>query len=235
VVGEPIGNATLHYIYDPMCGWCYGAAPLVSAARELVAVRAHGGGMMAGRNRQHVSPQLRGYVMPHDRRIAQLTGQPFGEAYFEGLLRDETTLFDSEPPITAVLAADAVAGQGLDLLARLQRAHYVEGRRIADAPVLHELATEIGLERVAFARAFEQASGEPTQAHIAASRALLARIGGGFPTFALEREGRLEIVDIGPHLGHSDTWKAWLRAHLPAATASSTGPAFRCSLDGCAI
>ncbi len=25
----------LHYIYDPLCGWCYGAAPLVQAARGI--------------------------------------------------------------------------------------------------------------------------------------------------------------------------------------------------------
>ena len=25
----------LHYIYDPLCGWCYGAAPLVEAARAV--------------------------------------------------------------------------------------------------------------------------------------------------------------------------------------------------------
>lgn len=27
--------ATLHYIFDPLCGWCYGAAPLVEAARTV--------------------------------------------------------------------------------------------------------------------------------------------------------------------------------------------------------
>jgi putative protein-disulfide isomerase len=26
---------TLHYIFDPLCGWCYGAAPLVAAARTV--------------------------------------------------------------------------------------------------------------------------------------------------------------------------------------------------------
>ncbi|MEG1327174.1 MAG: DsbA family protein, partial [Janthinobacterium sp.] len=26
---------TLHYIFDPLCGWCYGAAPLVEAARAV--------------------------------------------------------------------------------------------------------------------------------------------------------------------------------------------------------
>ena len=108
----------LHYIYDPFCGWCYGAAPLVKAAREVLPVQGHGGGMMAGPYRQRVSAELRGYVLPHDARIAQLTGQPFGEAYAEGLLRDTTAVFDSEQPIAAILAAEDVAACGLDLLAR---------------------------------------------------------------------------------------------------------------------
>ena len=125
----------LHYIYDPLCGWCYGAKPLVQAAQAVLPVIAHGGGMMTGANRQKVSPQLRNYVMPHDRRIAEYSGQPFGEAYFEGLLRDHSAVFDSAPPIAAVLAAEQMAGRGLELLGRLQSAHYVEGRRIADESV----------------------------------------------------------------------------------------------------
>lgn len=28
-------ETTLHYIFDPLCGWCYGAAPLVKAAQSL--------------------------------------------------------------------------------------------------------------------------------------------------------------------------------------------------------
>ena len=97
-----MSKTTLHYIYDPLCGWCYGAAPLVRVAQEMATVRAHGGGMMTGNNRQPVSPQLRAYVMQNDNRIAKLTGQPFGEDYFEGLLQDEVAVFDSEPPIAAV-------------------------------------------------------------------------------------------------------------------------------------
>jgi putative protein-disulfide isomerase len=204
-------SSTLHYIYDPLCGWCYGAAPLVRAAHAMLAVVPHGGGMMAGSNRQKVSARLRDFVVPHDRRIAQLTGQPFGDAYVDGLLRDHSVEFDSEPPIAAVLAADQVSGRGLDLLARLQSAHFVEGRRIADAAVLVELAAEIGLDRNAFVAAFEAASGESTRAHIAESRAFLARAGGqGFPTFALERDGRFEVVDVGPYLGRVEAWKSWL-------------------------
>lgn len=222
---------TVHYIYDPLCGWCYGAKPLVQAARTVLPVIAHGGGMMTGANRQHVSPQLRNYVMPHDRRIAEYTGQPFGEAYFEGLLRDESAVFDSVPPTVAILAAEQLGGRGLELLGRLQTAHYVEGRRIADEAVLLALAQSIGLEAQPFQSAFNAAD---VQGHIKASRALLARVGGqGFPTFALEQEGRFTLIDIGPWFGKPEAFADWLRGALPAQT-STPAPA-ACGLDGCSV
>jgi putative protein-disulfide isomerase len=198
----------LHYIYDPLCGWCYGAKPLVQAAQGVLPVIAHGGGMMTDANRQAVSPQLRNYVMPHDRRIAEFTGQPFGEAYFEGLLRDETAVFDSAPPIAAVLAAEQIAGRGVELLGRLQTAHYVEGRRIADESVLLELAIGIDLEPVAFAATLKSVN---TDQHIKDTRALLARVGGqGFPTLALEQDGQFSLVDVSPWLGKPEAFATWL-------------------------
>lgn len=208
-----MSGLTLHYIYDPLCGWCYGAAPLVRAARAVpgLALALHAGGMLTGANRRRMSPQWREYVMPHDRRIAALTGQPFGERYFEGLLRDEGAVLDSGPPTTAILAAQSMAGgeSGADLLARLQHAHYVDGRRIADAEVLAEVAVQAGLDRQRFAALCLDIDGERTQAHMAASRALLGRLGGhGFPTFALERrDGRFAVLDVGPYLGDVQAWQ----------------------------
>jgi putative protein-disulfide isomerase len=219
----------LHYIYDPLCGWCYGAKPLVQAAQAVLPVIAHGGGMMTGANRQKVSPQLRSYVMPHDRRIAEYSGQPFGEAYFEGLLRDHTALFDSAPPIAAVLAAEQMEGRGLELLGRLQSAHYVEGRRIADESVLFELAHGMGLDRQAFERAF---SAVDTEGHISNSRAFLAKVGGqGFPTLVLEDNDQFSLIDIGPWLGKPQAFAQWLSQSLPEQGGST--PVAACGLEGC--
>lgn len=213
-------NPTLHYIHDPLCGWCYAAAPLVKAAREAMPVVAHGGGMMAGARRKAVTDAWRTFVMPHDRRIAMLSGQPFGAAYFDGLLRDHGAIFDSAPPTTAVLAAEQLASKGPDLLARLQTAHYVEGRRIADLDVLAELASEIGIEHEPFVAAFARLEGAATEAHFAESHKLLQQVrGNGFPTFALEAEGRLELVPSAPYLGQVQAW----RDHL--ATLISVGAA----------
>lgn len=216
-----VNGARLHYVYDPLCGWCYAAAPLVKAARELLELVGHAGGMLAGARRRAISDDWRSYVMPHDRRIEALSGQPFGTAYFDGLLRDRTAVLDSAPPTTAVLAAHRLGGRGLELLARLQTAHYVEGRRIADREILVELAHGIGLAREPFAAAFDELAGGPTDAHFSQSRHFLHEIGGnGFPTFALERGRQFELVASAPFLGKPQAWKE----HLARLTSSAARP-----------
>lgn len=232
-----MSTTTLHYIHDPLCGWCYGAAPLVKAARAVLPVQAHGGGMMAGPARRPVTADLRAFVLPHDRRIAQRTGQPFGPAYADGLLHDTSAVLDSEPPIAAMLAADRLAGRGLDMLARLQTAHYVEGRRIADGTVIEDLAEEIGLDRPAFAQALREAQAAQVQQHIGQTRALMRRLDvHGFPGFVLEGEGGWRTVDIGPFLGQPQAFVDWLRRELPgAAPAPSGASAFQCGPDRCAV
>jgi putative protein-disulfide isomerase len=211
----------LHDIYDPLCGWCYGAAPLVKVARTLLPVHAHGGGMMSGSRAQRVTSQLRDYVIPHDRRIAQISGQPFGAAYFDGLLRDTSAVFDSTPPIAAMLAAEKLSGNGLDMIARLQKAHYVEGRRIAENDVLIEMARELGHAPAAFARALEESERQEVNAHITETRQLMAEIGAeGFPSFALERDGETHLLDTSDFYGQPDALRERLQRELSGSGSS---------------
>ncbi len=216
-MGYHLPVAALHYIYDPYCGWCYAAAPLLAVARALpgLDVTLHGGGMLAGTRRRLVTPQWRSHVMPHDLRIAQLSGQPFGAAYFDGLLRADGALFDSAPPTVAVRAAEFMGRRGAALLERLQRAHFVEGRRISDMAVLRELAAELGLRPREFEGAVQAYSGAALDQHFRESERLLTQSGGqGFPTFALERQGSLLRLDHAACLGRPDDWARLLAARL---------------------
>lgn len=231
-----MNTITLHYIYDPLCGWCYGAAPLVKAAREVVNVRAHGGGMMAGVRRQAVTPQLRDFVKPHDLRIAQLSGQQFGEGYRDGLLRDTDAVFDSEPPTAAMLATETIAGRGLDMLAELQIAHYVEGRRIAERSVLIDVAESLCLEPASFAEALDRLSAVTMQSHFQETRALMARVGAqGFPTFVLETSMGMKTVDLSSYLGRPSDFQDFLRSQTGSPATSLTAETLVCDADGCAI
>lgn len=201
---------TLHYIYDPLCGWCYGASPLLAAARDVAGlqIRLHGGGLMNG---VAVSAGLRDYVMQHDQRIAMMTGVPFGSAYFDRLLQDHSAVFNSAPPITAILAAEEIAGRGLDMLARLQMAHYVEGRRISEEGVLLELGADLGLPEEPLRTAFFSLHGARTLSHIADSRALLEKHGGrGFPAFILETSTDSHLLDASRWLSDPEGFAALL-------------------------
>ncbi|GGH56936.1 DsbA family protein [Comamonas phosphati] len=241
----------LHYIFDPLCGWCYAAAPLVKAARSVpgLTVQWHAGGMLTGSHRRTITPDWRDHVIASDRRIAEMTGQPFGDAYFNGLLSDIGAPLDSEPPTTALLAAQELGGMGLEMLAREQQAHYVEGRRISEPVVLRELAADIGLDASAYDAAYARLSGSTTQKHIAESRQWLGMVQGqGFPTLALEfdhpeqRDQRaVQRIDIGPWLGDVPGWTAQLTewaqqvSQLNGNAAEQDTDNNACGPDGCEL
>ncbi len=213
-------TAILHYLYDPLCGWCYGAAPMIAEAAQVpdLIIALHAGGMLMDAQVQRATPAWRAQILEHDQRIAELTGQPFGEAYRDGLLADAHAVFDSAPPISAVLAADALGLPGLHMLHALQVAHFQRGERIADVAVLRALAVSLGLDGEAFARRFAAERETRLVSHVRDSRNLLARAGtGGFPTLILQRGERGEVLDTRRYfsapaqLGHD------LRAALAAS------------------
>lgn len=121
----------LHLIIDPMCGWTYAAAPLMAASleKDKLLVQVHGGGMLAGNNRKQITPDWRGFVMPMDKRIAEVSGQSFGSAYTDGLLNDTSVILDSAPATTAVLVAQDLVGEGITLLNQIQRGYYQNGQK----------------------------------------------------------------------------------------------------------
>jgi putative protein-disulfide isomerase len=207
----------LHYIFDPLCGWCYAAAPLVAVARSIEGLQLvlHGGGMMSGAARRMVTPDLRQYVMEHDHRIAKLSGQPFGDAYFNGLLRNKDAILDSTPPIAAILAAQTCGKSGADMLVALQRAHYVEGKVVSDTACLHSLGSALGIDAGNFAEELDRQLQGAANEHIRASRQLMRQVGGnGFPTMALEMKREFRRLDIGSYFGQPEKWRELLQSQL---------------------
>jgi putative protein-disulfide isomerase len=211
--------ATLHYIYDPFCGWCYAAAPLLTAATQVKGLKvvAHGGGMLTGSNAKKMTPEWREFVRPHEQRIAAISGQSFGAAYRDGTQFDYDVVLDSGPPTAAMLAAEELAGAGLTMLKRLQVAYYVEGRPIGDPHTLATIARELGLDSAAFAKALDRASANLGQ-HLQDSRELLSRLGAqGFPALAVEQAGRITNLHLGQFLGKPELFRAALQQQLETA------------------
>jgi putative protein-disulfide isomerase len=177
-------SATLHFIYDPLCGWCYCAEPLVNAAEKVsgLTIRLHGGGLWPEPTR--LPAETRQYIRQMDERAARISGQPYGKAYLEGLLPDPTMTLESRPTTAAVLAAEAMAGKGLAMLRGIQHAHYERGLKVVEPEVLRRIAGEIGLDPALFDSRRETVG---VDQHITNTRRFMGQIGaGGFPAFVLE-------------------------------------------------
>lgn len=208
-------NTTLHAIIDPLCGWCYAAAPLLDEAKKHVSIQLHGGGLFIGELRRLITPDFRAFVVPHDTRIAQLTGQLFGSAYTDGLLNDTNVVLDSTPPIAALLAMQALGGDSVQLLHAMQVAYYQHGKWLSDTATLIHIAEQQGIEVKAFCEAFDVTLPE-VDTHLVNSRQLLNQLGGqGFPTFALQTpNGNFIRLNHENYYGDVGGWREYLRANI---------------------
>ena len=206
-------TATLHYIYDPLCGWCYGAEPLVRAAQEAagLGLELHAGALFP--QPTQLAPEMRRYIQQADRRVGEISGQPYGDAYLNGLLLDPTLVLDSPPTIAAVLAAQALdPAKALPMLRAIQHAHWEHGRRVVEREVLLDLAADCGFDRVEFAAALDRA---PADEHIARTRQLMEHVGaGGFPTFVLQVDDRLLPVPHQRFAGSPADFRRWLESQI---------------------
>ena len=179
----------LHYFYDPQCGWCYGIAPLLKAAAALpdVEMLMHGGCLWP--QPIVLPPPVRQQIRLADARVGQLSGQPYGSRYLDGLLPSDGMLLHSQPTTAAVLAAGSLrAGADLEMLRAIQTAHYVDGAHVTEAATLERLAKQIGLDVEAFRAACDP---DKADAHMIETQRLMQRLGvGGFPAVFIENDGR---------------------------------------------
>lgn len=208
-------NAVLHYIYDPLCGWCYGAEPLVWAASKVdgLALKLHAGGLWPQPTK--LPDHMRRYIQQADARVGQMSGQPYGEPYLSGLLFDPELVLESRPVIAAVLAAQALdPSKALPMLRGIQHAHYEHGKHVVREETLREIAAEIGLDPAAFAKALAEVR---VDEHIAESHELMNNVGAqGFPTFVLQLNHDWFAVPHGRFASTPGKFAEWLDAQMLA-------------------
>ncbi|HLU04875.1 MAG TPA: DsbA family protein [Advenella sp.] len=196
---------TLHYIYDPLCGWCYAAEPLLervlaSPLRKQIAFEMHAGGLF---QRMTLPPGKRAMIGQADARIASMTGQRFGQPYLEGLLARDDTVYDSLPPIAAILASGAIcAGTEPAMLQAIQYAHYREGRAVVQDDVLADLAQSLQIDRALFIRTYREMLNDGIQAHLDNTLRLMHYAGAqGFPAFVIQKDDVLEKLEHERYYG----------------------------------
>ena len=129
---------------DPLCGWCYAAAPEVKKLAETAAIELIPTGLFSQAGRT-VTPEFARHAWSNDQRIAQLTGQVFSDSYRDNLLQ-EGMPFNSFPIVLALTWVQQQAPeQELNAYHAIQTARYVDGRDNTQLPVLANILANLPL------------------------------------------------------------------------------------------
>jgi putative protein-disulfide isomerase len=186
-MNETGSSISFDFLFDPLCGWCYGAAPSIAALRTAFPVRfaLHPIGLFYKASIRMMDAGIAQYIRQADQRLSEMTGQPLGKEYLAKLVVADAPALNSGPAIRAILAADSLSpGKGLDLQEILQKARFVDGRDITDAAEIGKIAGEHG---ISIDRNVDDAE---LDRQMGAARTMLARYGmNGVPGLILRGVG----------------------------------------------
>ncbi|HEY8906721.1 MAG TPA: DsbA family protein [Rhodoferax sp.] len=144
-------RTTVTYLFDPLCGWCYGASPVIQQLGQQANIQLElaPSGLFAGGGRT-MDAAFADYAWSNDQRIAKLTGQRFTENYRSQVLGRLGSRFDSSAAtlaLTAVSLSEPLREQ--ETLKVLQDARYVQGLDTCDVSVVGNLLRDQGLAAAA--------------------------------------------------------------------------------------
>lgn len=188
-----MANASLIYVHDPMCSWCFGfSGTLKNLLNQLPAdieVKRLLGGLAPDSN-EPMPDATRNMVRQNWQRIEQaIPGVQFNYDFWENCEPRRATY----PACRAVIAARQ-QGETFDVLMtqQIQQAYYQHARNPSDESTLIELATEIGLDQQTFSDDLaNNATQQALLKEINQSRALGVN---GFPSLVMECNGRYELI-----------------------------------------
>ncbi|MCB5451485.1 MULTISPECIES: DsbA family protein [Vibrio] len=200
---------TIHYFYDPMCGWCYGSTPLVEliASSSKYQLIMHSGGMLPAKL---IAPSFRQHILNSDRRISEQTNAQFGQDYIERVADNEQLVLDSYLPTRAILVGESLGLDPFDMLKAIQKAHYIEGKAVNTLSSLEELAVQLGLDQQLWREKMQ--TGDPLEdAEIDISHQMMTRLGvQGYPTLMIEDNGEFKRLPHTEFYGRTEQWKTLL-------------------------
>jgi len=196
---QVLAPGTIVVIVDPLCGWCWGAAPAVAQLAENPAtpVELVASGLFIGD--REMTAEFAEYAWKNDQRIRDITGQTFSEAYREKVLGRLDGKFDSGPATLGLTAVQLREPEkAVAVLHALQAARWVDGRDVTDPAVVAAVLAEAGVtpDTVAAFEAEDEAVIEALNLRATFARDLMARLGArGVPTIARVTDKGVDRID----------------------------------------
>lgn len=190
---------TLIYVYDPMCGWCYGFSNVFKTFRTKHADKFDyeiiSGGMVTGNREGFIGDDLAKYIESAYQRVENASGSKYGEAYLDKLKKRQLWLSSTKPSMALEAFKKHRYQDAIDFAATVQNAYFVDGKDLRDDNLYGPIVERFGIKKEAFFKTLnDPKTKEATEnGYIAATNYGVK----GFPTMLLLHKGKYYKVMDG--------------------------------------
>ena len=191
--------ATLYYIHDPMCSWCWGFASVWKQMRSQIYTHlqdqltiSHVLGGLAPDTDQLMPGKMQNIIRNHWRKIQQqIPGTVFNYDFWKQCQPRRS----SYPACRAIIACGMQQAELKNqMIIAIQHAYYLEAKNPSDEKVLISLAEKLGLDVRAFVR---DLNGNECNKKLENEILLSEKLGAtSFPTLILSRNNSRNKIPI---------------------------------------
>jgi len=190
-----MNSATLYYIHDPMCSWCWGFEKTWHQVKQSlpksITVQYVLGGL-APDSHQAMSDEMRQYIQKNWLKIQQeIPGTDFNFDFWEKCSPMRSTY----PACRAVIAAKN-QDKKLEktMINAIQNAYYLQAQNPSEPATLIQLAISIGLDQQQFIQDLNSSTTQKQlESDINLSKSLQSR---GFPALIFSKNNVNYIINI---------------------------------------
>jgi putative protein-disulfide isomerase len=190
-------GATLYYIHDPMCSWCWGYRSVWDALQENLPTSLrveYVAGGLAPDSDNPMPIELQSTIQNHWRNIQNSLGTQFNFDFWTNNTPRRSTYMACR----ASIAADKQGCQ-VEMINAIQRAYYLRALNPSDSDVLIHLADELNTQQLTIniERFSSDLMSNETQRELE-RQILLARelTDQGFPSLVLESHGQRRSIAV---------------------------------------
>jgi len=147
-------NMKIVYVYDALCGWCYGFSPVMTEFQEKykdsLSFEVISGGMITG---SRIGPigEVASYISWAYKEVENATGIEFGSEFLNKTLKKGDAIFTSIPPAVALsVFKDLDPKNSIRFASELQEAIYYDGIEPENIEAYGKIAAKFGLDADSF-------------------------------------------------------------------------------------
>ena len=187
------------YVYDALCGWCYGFSDVISRFHEKynssLDFEVISGGMVVGGRVGEIG-KVASYISSAYKDVERISGVKFGSKFLDSTLKDGKTIFTSTPPAIAMsIFKEINKNKQVQFACELQKAIYFEGLAPKNLETYVHVVSIFGIDAQSFVLKMKN-----QRYKLLAEKdfRLTATLGlSGFPSVLLKLDGTYFIIGTG--------------------------------------